>query len=209
MTAESFVVPPATEPVQHLLVVIHYVYPLTLFVFFLVSLTVWGIKTSDKKAFTPPPSIAPSKLGTPARPSSPLLGSHGSGGHGGHGLLFSVRRKRINTDDSDTTLADEKDRGKLKRWLCGEIERSEAPGMKGGLTPVRKAILNWLLVLVVGTFFANSANIILHALTKPDWWCGQDVVVCELFESFWQLLTGADYDRLATLCLCRALALAD
>ena len=47
-----------------------------------------------------------------------------------------------------------------------------------GLTPIRKALLSWGLVIVILSFIANSANIILHALVKAGWWCGQDVVVC-------------------------------
>lgn len=45
------------------------------------------------------------------------------------------------------------------------------------LTPLRKAVLNWLLVGIIFTFVANSTNVILHALTKHGWWCGKDYVV--------------------------------
>jgi len=44
----------------------------------------------------------------------------------------------------------------------------------------RKALFNWLSVVVCVTFVASAADIIAHALLKRSegWWCGQAPVVC-------------------------------
>lgn len=104
-------------------------------------------------------------------------------------------------------MEDYENKGRLALWLSGHIERlgENTDGVKGGLTPLRKAILNWMFVAVICTFFANSANIILHALVKEGWWCGQDVVVCRILKRIpntkYKSLTGSivDFDSLAAL----------
>ena len=188
--------PPETG-VHHSLVVIHYLYPLFLLIFFLGSLTWWGIHTSSKK---PPPAWASPSItaqSSPARGRSP-----------NSGLLCRSNISRGGSDVSDSEedhFADIATQGKLSdykgifertmarfaAWFRGDLEDYLDPQSaqnKGfykasktknvGLTPIRKAVLSWGLVIVIMSFMANSANIILHALVKPGWWCGQDVVVC-------------------------------
>lgn len=129
-----------------------YAYPLTLFVFFLVSLAWWGIKTS----FSSPPSPP-----------------------GVNGIYNGRNRKR----NSGSIGADER-RG-LFSAIAGRFPGGTAAKSKKGtddkLTPMRRAVFNWLLVGVIVTFVANSANVILRALTNTGWWCGQAYVVSFFF----------------------------
>lgn len=173
--------------------VTHYVYPLALLFFFLSAVTWWGIHTAGKKpqpAWVSPPVTARS---SPARGRSPN---------------GSVRHGDDDDNDSEAEVEDahllggetvKAGRGPFSRmkercamWLRGDLEDFSGAGpaalqqsssfhTKGkhvGLTPIRKAVLGWALVIVIMTYIANSANIILHALVKIGWWCGQDVVVC-------------------------------
>jgi len=199
-SSPSAIIQPGQTQVQHWLVVIHYIYPLFLLVFFLGALTWWGIHTSLKKpqpAWLSPPITARS---SPARGRSP-----------NSGLVDRNNLSRGGSDLSDED-ADDEDRlsdivtqgkldgssrgwaGRLRArfgaWFSGDLEDhgDEQNGRYGGgegrqnknvgLTPIRKALLSWGLVIVILSFVANSANIILHALVKAGWWCGQDVVVC-------------------------------
>lgn len=161
-----------SSSVQTILVFLRYAYPLVLFLFFMISLAVWGIKTSNKRPFTPPPTVPASKIGSP-RPSSPLINGNGSAQGNGQ----PKTRTQTNISEEPQQQHDEKSMGRLKLWLTGRLEKKDGEGDRG-LTPLRKAVMNWLLAGMIFTFVASSANIILHALTTEGWWCGQDVVVC-------------------------------
>ena len=41
----------------------------------------------------------------------------------------------------------------------------------------QKLTFDWLLVGVIVTFVGNAINIIVHALVKRPWWCGEAAVV--------------------------------
>ncbi|KAI9781303.1 MAG: hypothetical protein M1839_006096 [Geoglossum umbratile] len=45
------------------------------------------------------------------------------------------------------------------------------------VSPLRKAIFNWLSVAVITTFVGNAVNVIVHALTERGWWCGESVAI--------------------------------
>lgn len=213
-TSPSPIIPPPGEAphtqVRHWLVLLHYIYPLFLLLFFLSGLTWWGIHTSGKKpkpAWASPPITARS---TPARGRSPhtgLVDSRNATGGGGSEVSEA--------DDDEDRLSDvvpqdrlAGGRGFLARigarfgaWFAGDLEDYGSESQKGsgsggygkpsknvGLTPIRKALFSWGLLLVICSFMANSANIILHALVKTGWWCGQDVVVG--YTSFWSTRIG-------------------
>jgi len=168
--APAMIIAKQRSGLETILVLLRYVYPLALFLFFMISIAVWGIKTSNKKLFTPPPTVPASKLGTP-RPSSPLIS--GNGAVNGNGTA----KTQTQTNTSEDSHPDgEENMSRLMLWLTGRLERTNGEGNRG-LTPLRKAVMNWLLVGMISTFLASSANIILHALTKDGWWCGQEVVI--------------------------------
>lgn len=139
---------PATA-LEKVLVYTRYAYPLALFIFFLVSLAWWGIKTSQS-----------------SRPSPPSVS----------GVYEAGRRNRKKRNDNGND-----DGGGLFSRIAGRFPGGTMAKSKKGsddkLTPTRKAVFNWLLVGVIVTFVANSANVILHALTTRGWWCGQAYVV--------------------------------
>jgi hypothetical protein len=66
------------------------------------------------------------------------------------------------------------------------------------VSPLRKAVFNWLSIAVIATFVGNAANVIVHALTERGWWCGESVAVSRLPDSFERWLQ-IDFDRF-TLC---------
>ncbi|KAI5797511.1 hypothetical protein DFH27DRAFT_526268 [Peziza echinospora] len=182
-------------PLQHALVVIHYAYPLILLFSFLTLLTWWGIYTSGRKAqpaWASPPITARS---SPARGRSP------------NGSLInrnSVSRGGSDVDDEEDHLLGISSQGRMSdkglfgrvrarfaAWFRGDLENHSdapnenmgyyhAPNKNVGLTPIRKAILGWGLLIIIITYMANSTNIILHALVKAGWWCGQDVVISNI-----------------------------
>jgi hypothetical protein len=51
------------------------------------------------------------------------------------------------------------------------------------LTPLQNSLLNWLIVFIIFTFVCNAANVIVHALMRRGWWCGQAYVVCSLLRT--------------------------
>jgi hypothetical protein len=44
-------------------------------------------------------------------------------------------------------------------------------------SPGRKLLFFYLSAGLLATFVANAANIIIHALTENDWWCGEATAV--------------------------------
>lgn len=180
--------------IRHSIVVIHYTYPLILLIFFLAALTWWGIHTASKKpkpAWASPPRATPSSLACPKSRSF-----HQSG---------NSQRAFVHTSDiEDDHYSDVVAHGKLYNgrrligklrmkftaWFNGDLDDFlegrqgaqsagfESHHKKLGLTPIRRTMFHWGVVFVILSYMANAANIILHALTKPGWWCGQDVVVC-------------------------------
>jgi hypothetical protein len=44
-------------------------------------------------------------------------------------------------------------------------------------SPGRKLLFFYLSAGLLATFLANAANIIIHALTENDWWCGEATAV--------------------------------
>ena len=63
------------------------------------------------------------------------------------------------------------------RFPGGLPQNKEDDEMRLG--PLRKAIMNWLLIAVLCTLMANTINVIMRTLITPkhDWWCGKDYVV--------------------------------
>ena len=173
-------------PIQHWLVVLHYIYPLILLLFFLGSLTWWGISTSGKKpqpVWVSPTVTEPSSPNRVRSPSplsdigestepedeeEPLLGMVTADGIVARGWMGRVGQKFAAWF-----------RGDLEDYAVTQQQQSSFPEKKKNvvLTPVRKAIMSWGLLLVIISLIANCTNIILHALVKIGWWCGQDVVV--------------------------------
>jgi len=51
--------------------------------------------------------------------------------------------------------------------------------LKNDFTPAKKAVFNWLSLLLLVTFFASAVTVIVHALVdrEKNWWCGEHVVV--------------------------------
>jgi ATP-binding cassette, subfamily B, vacuolar membrane transporter HMT1/ACLQ len=45
------------------------------------------------------------------------------------------------------------------------------------VSPLQKAVFNWLSIAVIATFVGNAVNVIVHALTERGWWCGESVAV--------------------------------
>lgn len=188
---------PGKTYIQHWLVVIHYTYPLFLLFFFLGALTWWGIHTASKKpqpAWASPPITARS---SPTRGRSPNSGlvDRNNISRGGPDLgdddaddedCLSDIVKQGKLDSNNNRGWAGRFRARFAAWFRGDLEdnddvqkgRYERDNNWVGLTPIRKALLSWGLVIVILSFIANSANIILHALVKAGWWCGQDVVVC-------------------------------
>lgn len=41
----------------------------------------------------------------------------------------------------------------------------------------QKLTLDWLVIGLITTLVGNATNIIIHALTKRPWWCGEAAVV--------------------------------
>lgn len=182
--------------IRHSVVVIRYTYPFFILVFFLVALTCWGIHTAAKK---PKPAWASTQRATPSSPTFPKGRSLEPNGTNQPGF---VRISHIEDDDdhSDTVSQDklyhrrrpiDRLRVKLTTWFNGDLEGFcegnhgsaqhsgfESHHTKVSLTPMRRAMFHWAVVFVILSYMANAVNIILHALTKPGWWCGQDVVVC-------------------------------
>ena len=180
--------------IHQTIVLIHYTYPLFILVFFLAALTWWGIHTASKKpkpAWASPPRAPPS---SPIYPKSRPLDRSGTVQRG-FGHVSDLEDDRY----SDVVLQDKLDNGrrlidKLRMnfiaWFNGDLEDFledeqgaqysgfQSHGKKVGLTPIRRAMFHWGVVFVILSYMANAANIILHALTNPGWWCGQDVVVC-------------------------------
>jgi ATP-binding cassette, subfamily B, vacuolar membrane transporter HMT1/ACLQ len=139
----------------------HYYYPLALFCFFLTSLTWWGISTSGSSKPKPPP----------------VTGVYENGKNKNKRASTAAERNGVNGDDNG---GDNGDDGFFRRMAQRFPGGGKAKGIKAAeekLTPMRKAVFNWLLVGVIITFVLNSANVILHALTKRGWWCGKDYVV--------------------------------
>lgn len=138
--------PVALTTPETILLYTRYAYPLTLFVFFLVSLAWWGIKTSYSSKPSPP---------------------------GVNGIYNGHNRKRNGVGGDEA--------GGLFSSIAGRFPGGTAAKSKKGsddkLTPMRRAVFNWLLLGVIVTFVANSANVILRALTNTGWWCGQAYVV--------------------------------
>lgn len=65
----------------------------------------------------------------------------------------------------------------------------------------RKLLFNWLSVAATATFFANSVNVLVHALVarQENWWCGQAAVVSRLV----QTLSAISNSPLLLGLLCR------
>jgi hypothetical protein len=61
------------------------------------------------------------------------------------------------------------------RFPGGSQQNKEADERRLG--PIRKAAMNWLLAGVLLTLVGNAVNVIMHALTNHDWWCGKAYVV--------------------------------
>jgi len=192
---------PGQTQVQHWLVVIHYIYPLFLLFFFLGVLTWWGICTASKKpqaAWASPPITTRSSPARGRSPNSDLIDrnniSQGGRDLSGDGagdedrLLDIVTQGKLDGNSGRRWVG--RLRARFAAWFRGDLEDhgdaqkrtyaewEERKNKNVGLTPIRKALLSWGLVIVILSFIANSANIILHALVKAGWWCGQDVVVC-------------------------------
>ena len=184
------------------LVVVRYTYPLFILVFFLAALTWWGIHTAPKK---PKPAWASPPRATPSSPAYPKGRSLDRSGTSQRGIEHV---SGIEDDDhySDVVSPGKLDnvrrlinrlRVKFTAWFNGDLEDFlegkqgvqysgfESHRKKVGLTPIRRTIFHWGVVFVILSYMANAANIILHALMKPGWWCGQDVVVCLQQEIFY------------------------
>lgn len=138
----------AEEVAPPLLLLTRYLYPLALFVFFLTSLTVWGIATAEPAKPAPPPATF--VLGKTPRPAGAQVGEERKKGPGCFGRF-------------------------ARRWPGGNVRAKQVDERR--LAPVRKAVMNWLLAGVLMTLVGNSVNVILHALAKRGWWCGEDYVV--------------------------------
>lgn len=169
-------IPHPQTPLQHALVITHYIYPLFLLVFFLGALTWWGIRLASKKQPSPPPPPPRTSNGAldgsaDETESDRLLGKN----------LYDDHPPRIGIWGRTKT--------KFVAWFNGELEGAPSSWGKNpdlddsvgpqykGLTPLRKAIMSWGVLVIILSFIAESVNIILHALVKTGWWCGQDVVV--------------------------------
>lgn len=139
-----------------------YYYPLILFLFFVISLTAWGIATSQASAPKPPPVEA-------------VL----------NGDIDAVKRRRRRELAEKNTW--------FKRFAArfpgGVTAAREADEKR--LSPLRKAIFNWLLVGVMITLLGNAVNVIMHALAKRGWWCGKDYVVRLKFPHSQELLASS------------------
>lgn len=127
-----------------------YYYPLILFLFFIISITWWGIATSEDSAPRPPPVKAV------------LNGDH-----------EAARRKRAREE------AERKRKTPFMRIAVrfpgGVPDLREAD--EGRLSGSRRAVWNWTLMAVMVTLGGNATNVVLHALAKRGWWCGKDYVV--------------------------------
>lgn len=40
-------------------------------------------------------------------------------------------------------------------------------------SPVRKVLFQYLSAALLATFVANGANVVVHALSTEEWWCGK------------------------------------
>ncbi|KAL7276231.1 ATP-binding cassette-type vacuolar membrane transporter Hmt1 [Rhizina undulata] len=142
--------PPGSAPLtvsDKLLLYTHYIYPGFLFVFFLVSLTWWGIATSPSRQR--PPSVKGVYNGGPTGPAEVVNGK-------GWFQKFAAR------------FPDGENSNKAAKGNVQGVVR---------LTAVRKAVFNWLLVGIIVTFLGDATNVVLHALTNRGWWCGKDYVL--------------------------------
>ncbi|KAA8910126.1 hypothetical protein FN846DRAFT_1007157 [Sphaerosporella brunnea] len=52
------------------------------------------------------------------------------------------------------------------------------------LNAIQKGVMNWLLAGVLATLVANAVNVIMHALTNHNWWCGKDYVISNVARFF-------------------------
>jgi len=129
----------------------HYAYPVSLFFFFIVALTWWGISTSEYSKPTPPPVTG--------------IYENGKG-----------KKKRQSLGRTNSGFC-----GRVAERFPGGAKAKGKKVADDKLTPLRKAAFNWLLVGVIFTFVANSTNVILHALTKKGWWCGKEYVVSGMY----------------------------
>lgn len=140
----------AEEVAPPLLLLTRYLYPLALFLFFLTSLTAWGIATAEPAKPAPPPA------NVVLRKTPRLAGAH------------------VDEDDDEERCPGRFGRF-ARRWPGGNVRAKQMDERR--LAPVRKAVLNWLLAGVLVTLVGNAVNVILHALAKRGWWCGEDYVV--------------------------------
>lgn len=141
-----------------LLVYTRYFFPLVIFVFFLVSVTAWGICTAESKK-PPPPKAAVVRAGT-----------HATGAQSPPRALNGVNGVKRGEKEPTTRW-----RRFAAQWPGGDPKATRQDEAK--LAPLRKAMMNWILAGVLMTLVANAANVILHSLTKHGWWCGKDYVI--------------------------------
>ena len=163
---------------------VRYYYPLALFVFFIVSLTTWGIATSETSKPTPPPvrgvygqnsssngrAVNNKRNGRTSSSSRSSRSSSSSSTSTSSSASSSRRSRRSNSRGGTGWF-----RRVAARFPGGIPQRKEVDEKRLGA--LRKALMNWLLAGVLLTLVANAANVIMHALTNRHWWCGKAYVV--------------------------------
>ncbi|KAI9684166.1 MAG: hypothetical protein M1829_003436 [Trizodia sp. TS-e1964] len=95
-------------------------------------------------------------------------------------FLTSFTLHSILTASSATTAVVPSARGPGGKPLPRTIlpgARARRAKAQSDFTPLQRGVFNWLSVLLIGTFLGNAVSVILHALTRRPWWCGQATAI--------------------------------
>lgn len=68
-------------------------------------------------------------------------------------------------------------------------------------SPGRKLLFLYLSVGLLATFVGNGANIVIHALTQSDWWCGEATAVSGNAARFPHKIGALTYPKNRYMCV--------